>query len=104
MWRKVSRWKVLAVSCSMLALTATLSSAQTQPRPTRALPENFAAADASVPRLKVGDRVRIRSGGPLMTVDSITNDQVLCMWDDGEGITSAPFPLATLMVEEPGPR
>jgi uncharacterized protein YodC (DUF2158 family) len=88
----------------MLALTATLGTAQTKPRSTRVGPENLAGTEASVPRLKVGDRVRIRSGGPLMTVDAITSDQALCIWDDGEGITSATFPLATLMVEEPAPQ
>jgi uncharacterized protein YodC (DUF2158 family) len=33
-----------------------------------------------------GDLVRLRSGGPLMTIDSIKGDQVDCIWTglDGE--------------------
>ena len=36
--------------------------------------------------LQRGDLVRLRSGGPLMTVDSIKGNQVDCFWtgEDGE--------------------
>ena len=29
---------------------------------------------------KVGDVVRLKSGGPAMTIDTIENDQCVCLW------------------------
>ncbi len=36
--------------------------------------------------LKVGDTVRLKSGGPIMTVEhvDIETQQVLCAWFDGQ--------------------
>jgi uncharacterized protein YodC (DUF2158 family) len=31
---------------------------------------------------KPGDTVRMKSGGPLMTVDSINNEELWCEWFD----------------------
>ena len=35
-------------------------------------------------KLKIGDIVRLKSGGPLMTVSSFKDDQVYCRWFAGE--------------------
>jgi uncharacterized protein YodC (DUF2158 family) len=59
--------------------------------------------------LKQGDRVRLRSGGPLMTVHSINGDNIDCQWFTPAGeLKSATFPLAMLTIvegtAETGPR
>jgi uncharacterized protein YodC (DUF2158 family) len=47
---------------------------------------NTAMQSQTTPLLQRGDLVRLRSGGPLMTVDSIKGNQVDCFWTglDGE--------------------
>jgi len=48
--------------------------------------------------LQHGDLVRLRSGGPLMTVASIRGNQVDCFWTDGEGQSNAEsFPIEVLL-------
>jgi uncharacterized protein YodC (DUF2158 family) len=37
------------------------------------------------PSFQRGDLVRLRSGGPPMTVDSIHGNQVDCFWSDSDG-------------------
>ena len=54
----------------------------------------------AVPLLKSGDLVRLRSGGPVLTVKSVRDGWVICSWltDYGE-LQSGGFPIA--MVEGP---
>ena len=57
---------------------------------------NTATQSHAIP-LHSGDFVRLRSGGPLMTVKSVQGDQVICDWgnEDGE-LQSGSFPIAML--------
>ena len=41
------------------------------------------------PSLQRGDLVRLRSGGPLMTVDSIKGNQIDCFWTGLDGQPNA---------------
>jgi uncharacterized protein YodC (DUF2158 family) len=47
--------------------------------------------------LRTGDLVRVRSGGPLMTVNDIQGDKVNCSWTDWLGdLKSQSFSIAVL--------
>jgi uncharacterized protein YodC (DUF2158 family) len=47
--------------------------------------------------LRRGDLVRIRSGGPLMTVENIKGSEVECYWSDWNGQPNAQtFPIEVL--------
>jgi uncharacterized protein YodC (DUF2158 family) len=49
------------------------------------------------PALRIGSLVRLRSGGPLMTVKDIKGDQVDCIWTDVNGqINTDSFPIVVL--------
>jgi uncharacterized protein YodC (DUF2158 family) len=62
--------------------------------------QSFAAA-----RLRIGDLVRVRSGGPLLTVTSVQGDQVNCSWFDQDGrVESQNFPIWTLKLPVVMPR
>jgi uncharacterized protein YodC (DUF2158 family) len=53
----------------------------------------------AVPAFRSGNLVRLRSGGPLMTVKGIKGDQVDCFWTDGNGqINADSFPVAVLQL------
>jgi uncharacterized protein YodC (DUF2158 family) len=54
---------------------------------------------ATAPALHSGDLVRVRSGGPLMTVTGVQGDEVNCSWTDWDGqLISQNFPTAVLSV------
>jgi uncharacterized protein YodC (DUF2158 family) len=52
-------------------------------------------------RTNVGDTVRLKSGGPLMTVNEIAADgRVLCTWHNGTKYEYAGFEAAILELED----
>jgi uncharacterized protein YodC (DUF2158 family) len=74
-----------------------------------------ARADTDVPKpatqslaaamLRAGDLVRVRSGGPLMTVNSVEGDQVNCSWTNWDGrLESQVFPIGALNLPLTMPR
>jgi uncharacterized protein YodC (DUF2158 family) len=51
----------------------------------------------TAPSLRRGDLVRLRSGGPLMTVENIKGSEVDCYWSDWNGQPNAQaFPIEVL--------
>jgi uncharacterized protein YodC (DUF2158 family) len=86
-----------------IAIQATLGIALSAPWavPTLAAPANTATQSQTTPLLHEGDLVRLRSGGPEMTVKSVQGDWVIATWwNEGYGgFQSSGFPLA--MVDGP---
>jgi len=68
-------------------------------------PSQVAAQSRSDSALHNGDLVRVRSGGPLMTVTAVQGDQVNCSWTEWNGdLKSESFPIAVLsLVTVPPP-
>jgi uncharacterized protein YodC (DUF2158 family) len=63
-------------------------------------PSNTAMQNQAAPSLRIGNLVRLRSGGPLMTVKGIKGDQVDCFWTDWNGqINADNFPIDVLQRE-----
>src|SRR4030081_3435300 len=53
----------------------------------------------AAPAFRSGNLVRLRSGGPLMTVKGIKGDQVDCFWTDANGqINADTFPVDVLQL------
>ena len=86
-----------------IAMQATLGIALSAPWAISALaaPENTATQSQTTPRLQEGDLVRLRSGGPEMTVKSVRGNWVIAIWwNEAFGaFQSAGFPVA--MVDGP---
>src|ERR1700730_11079299 len=61
-----------------------------------AAPAKTATQSQTTPRLHEGDLVRLRSGGPQMTVKSVWENWVICRWNEGYGVQSAGFPIAMI--------
>jgi uncharacterized protein YodC (DUF2158 family) len=66
-----------------------------------AAPANTATQSQTTPRLQEGDLVRLRSGGPEMTIKSVRGNWVIAIWwnEAFGGFQSAGFPVA--MVDGP---
>jgi uncharacterized protein YodC (DUF2158 family) len=63
-------------------------------------PSNTAMQNQAAPALQSGNLVRLRSGGPLMTVVRIEGDQANCVWTDWNGqFESGSFPIEVLQIE-----
>jgi uncharacterized protein YodC (DUF2158 family) len=61
-----------------------------------ALPDSAIHSDSAF-QFHNGDFVRLRTGGPLMTVTSVQGDQVFCAWSEPDGqLLSGRFPLTLL--------
>jgi uncharacterized protein YodC (DUF2158 family) len=53
---------------------------------------------------KVGETVKLNSGGPLMTVDSINGEDIYCEWFDDKGQHQGrTFKAHTLTRDDGGP-
>jgi len=86
-----------------IAIQATLGIALSAPWavPALAAPANTATQTQTTPLLHEGDLIRLRSGGPAMTVKSVQGNWVVATWwNEGYGgFQSSGFPLA--MVDGP---
>jgi uncharacterized protein YodC (DUF2158 family) len=68
------------------------------PASSASVPSNTQNQDS--PAFRSGNLVRLRSGGPLMTVRDIKGDQVDCFWTDVNGqINADSFPVHVLQME-----
>ncbi|MGZ3328312.1 MAG: DUF2158 domain-containing protein [Xanthobacteraceae bacterium] len=94
---------------SSIAIAATLGIALSTSLPFVALADTDAPKPATqslaAALLRAGDLVRVRSGGPLMTVTSVQGDQVNCSWTNWDGrLESQTFPVGALNLPLTMPR
>jgi uncharacterized protein YodC (DUF2158 family) len=81
----------------VIAATLVLSSSAALSIPAQSAAYSPRAAIAVPARFQSGDLVRLHSGGPMMTVDSVKRDQAHCIWTDVDGRPAdATFPLDVL--------
>ena len=90
-----------AVIAIQATLGVALSTSWSLPALADAAPANTATQSQTTPLLRGGDLVRLRSGGPALTVKSIHGNWVVCTWwHEGFGaFRTAGFPVA--MVDGP---
>jgi uncharacterized protein YodC (DUF2158 family) len=85
---------------SLIATAVTFGPALSMPCSTAAFPAPIAASPAMPSRtsqFQQGDLVRLRSGGPLMTVADTRGAQVYCFWTDANNQPNdATFPVQVL--------
>jgi uncharacterized protein YodC (DUF2158 family) len=80
-----------------MAIAATLAAGTLWATPTVAAPvQSNTTLQSSARPLQGGDLVRLRSGGPLMTVKNVEGDQVNCIWTEEGEVRSGSFPVALL--------
>jgi uncharacterized protein YodC (DUF2158 family) len=92
---------LLLTKPTAIAIAATLGIALGAPWLVSALAEpaqpSTEMQSRPTPLFQSGDLVRLRSGGPLMTVKSVQGDQVICSWSEEDGeLRSGSFPIAML--------
>jgi uncharacterized protein YodC (DUF2158 family) len=56
----------------------------------------------AVVRLKEGEKVRHKDGGPTMTVMAVEDDLVTCAWTDEDGDETGEFHVSLLVRIPPG--
>jgi uncharacterized protein YodC (DUF2158 family) len=92
-------FNMLAKQAIAIAATLVLSM-PLAPAFSASAPSNTAMQNQAAPALAIGNLVRLRSGGPLMTVKAIKGDQVDCFWTDWNGQVNADsFPIDVLQLE-----
>jgi uncharacterized protein YodC (DUF2158 family) len=80
-----------------IAIAATFALGAPWAAPALAAPaQSNTTMQSSATPLRSGDLVRLRSGGPLMTVKNVEGDQVNCIWSEEGEIQSGSFPVALL--------
>src|SRR5262249_16871319 len=89
--------KLTAVAMQAI-LGGALSVSWAVPTLADAAPSNAATQSQTTPLLHEGEVVRLRLGGPPMTVKSVEGDWVICTWwNEGYGeFETAGFPIAAI--------
>jgi uncharacterized protein YodC (DUF2158 family) len=89
-----TKWRPNAAA---LTLAVALSVPLSIPAFSEPAPSVTAMQDRTAPSFQRGELVRLRSGGPVMTVNSINGGQVDCYWMDSSGQPNADkFPIDVL--------
>lgn len=52
--------------------------------------------------IKSGDEVRLKSGGPWMTVSAVEEDEAVCIWFEGQKQNVSRFNTVTLKIKDSG--